>query len=181
MNRNQLAAGVAVSAATIALAACGSSVKPASSSPYGPKSSPVALSKCMRANGVSNFPDPSAGPNGGGVGFNGLGVGSNGTLIVDGTTIAGPAAARAEKACREYLPPTGPPPQLSAALKAKLLAFARCMRSNGVPSFPDPTFGASGPQQVAGGPNGINPQAPAFRHALSACGAKGGGRAVVVP
>jgi hypothetical protein len=175
-----LAAGVAAAAsATLAVSACGSNAAPAGSSPYGPKSSPVALSKCMRANGVSNFPDPSAGPGGGGVGFpGGLGISNNGTLVVDGTAIVGPAATRAEHACKEYLPPGGPPPQISAAQKARLLAFARCMRSSGAPNFPDPTFGAFAAQKAVGN---INPQAPAFRHALAACGAKGGGRAVSLP
>ena len=179
MTGSQLAAGMVLAGATLAMSACGSGAKPAASSPYGPKSSPVALSKCMRANGVSNFPDPSGGS--GGVGFpGGLGVDSNGTLFVDGTTIAGPAAARAEHACKEYLPPGGPPPQISAAQKAQLLAFARCMRSNGVPNFPDPTFGPSAPQKIAGGPNDIDPQAPAFRHAVTSCGGKGNRAAVVV-
>jgi hypothetical protein len=182
MNSSLIAVGTALAGTALALGACGSSAKPGASSPYGPKSSPFALSKCMRANGVSNFPDPSAGPGGGGVGFpGGLGVGSNGTLVVDGTTIAGPAAGRAEKACREYLPPGGPPPQMSAAMEARLLAFARCMRSNGVPNFPDPRFGAAGAQKIAGGPNGIDPQAPAFRHAVASCGGKGNRGEVSVP
>ena len=38
------------------------------------------------------------------------------------------------------------------------------MRSHGVPNFPDPSPG--GPSVV---PNGINPQAPAFRSAQKAC------------
>ncbi|MGO9882370.1 MAG: hypothetical protein ACLPV4_05080 [Solirubrobacteraceae bacterium] len=166
-------------AGCLVIAACSSSSKPAASSPYGPASSPFALSKCMRANGVSNFPDPSAGP--GGEGFNGIGVGVNGTLVVDGTTIAGPAAAAAEKACKEYLPPGGPPPRMSAAQKARLLAFARCMRANGVPNFPDPSFGSAAPKKIVGGPNGIDPQAPAFRHAVASCGGKGTQIAVSLP
>jgi hypothetical protein len=44
--------------------------------PHGAKNSPFAMSKCMRDNGVSNFPDPSAGP--GGVGFNGVGISNTG-------------------------------------------------------------------------------------------------------
>jgi hypothetical protein len=88
-----VAAGCALS-----VAACGGSSTGTSSSPYGPKSSPVALSKCMRANGLSNFPDPSAGP--GSEGFNGIltSVGGH-SLIVDGITFAGPALETAQKAC----------------------------------------------------------------------------------
>jgi hypothetical protein len=176
VNGGRITAGVAVAGATLALSACGSSAKPHASSPYGPASSPFALSKCMRANGVSNFPDPTAGP--GGEGFNGVGVSNTGTLI-DGTTFAGPAATAAEKACKEYLPPGGPPPQMSAAQKARLLTFARCMRSNGVSNFPDPSFGTAAPAKIAGSPNGIDPQAPAFRHALARCGGHGNQRVAV--
>jgi hypothetical protein len=43
---------------------------------------------------------------------------------------------------------------------------ADCMRSHGVPNFPDP--GAGGGIQVGPG-SGINPSSPAFRAAASAC------------
>jgi hypothetical protein len=44
------------------------------------------------------------------------------------------------------------------------LLEAQCMRSDGVPNFPDPTPG--GPSVI---PNWINPQAPAFKSAQEAC------------
>lgn len=47
------------------------------------------------------------------------------------------------------------------------LHFAECMRSHGVPSFPDPSPGGGG---VHIGPGlGLNPQAPAFQQAQQAC------------
>lgn len=131
----------------------------------------------MRANGLSNFPDPSAGP-GGGVGFNGIIVspGSR-TLTVDGVSFSGPALQTAQTACKVYLPPGGPPPQPSAGQKAAALAFARCMRGHGVPSFPDPTFNAgagTGPPKQVALPDS---QSPAFKQAANACGA---GRAIAI-
>ncbi|MGA2928063.1 MAG: hypothetical protein ABSG43_19125 [Solirubrobacteraceae bacterium] len=60
------------------------------------------------------------------------------------------------------------------------IEFADCMRSHGVPSFPDP--GGGGGIQITAG-SGINPQSPAFQSAQSAClrllpgGGPGGGRA----
>jgi len=51
----------------------------------------------------------------------------------------------------------------------KAVKFSECMRSNGVSAFPDPD--ASGRltiDQVANG-SGLNPDAPAFKHALAAC------------
>jgi hypothetical protein len=47
----------------------------------------------------------------------------------------------------------------------QLLAFSECMRSRGVPSFPDP----SGQGIHIGPGSGIDPSAPAFRAARSAC------------
>ncbi len=46
------------------------------------------------------------------------------------------------------------------------LAFANCMRSHGVPNFPDPSAGG-GIQITAG--SGINPRSPAFQSAQKAC------------
>jgi hypothetical protein len=61
---------------------------------------------------------------------------------------------------------------MSASQQAAALAFARCMRSHGVPNFPDPTFTAT----PSGGPSQQvlpNPQAPAFKAAAAACGGSG--------
>jgi len=55
------------------------------------------------------------------------------------------------------------------------LKFSQCMRSHGVPDFPDPTPNAtasSGPVRVVLGivlPPTMNPRAPAFRSALNQC------------
>jgi len=122
----------------------------------------------MRANGVSGFPDPSAGP-GGGVGFNSLGESITGTLIVDGQTFSGPVVQAAEKACKEYLPGgAGPPPQLSEHDKLAAIANAQCMRKHGIP-VPDPTFGTGG-KIAANLGAGVNPASPAFQAAAKACG-----------
>jgi hypothetical protein len=47
------------------------------------------------------------------------------------------------------------------------LRFAECMRSHGVPNFPDPPAGG-GPLKIVSG-SGIDPQSPAFQSAQSAC------------
>jgi len=46
------------------------------------------------------------------------------------------------------------------------IRFADCMRSHGVPNFPDP--GAGGGIQISSG-SGINPQSPAFQSSQNAC------------
>ncbi len=69
---------VLVVGCSVAIAACGTSgSKPSDTAGvYGARASPVALSKCMRANSVSNFPDPTMGS--GGEGFRGMFQSSDG-------------------------------------------------------------------------------------------------------
>ena len=166
MRTAQARTTVTVIVAALSLAACGSSTRhTGAQTPYGPKSSPYAMSKCFRENGVSGFPDPSAGP-GGGVGFNGVGFGSNGSIVVDGKVFNGPVVQAADKACREFLP-SGPPPKLSASQEHQMVAMATCMRTHGVPNFPDPTF-ANG-QPTGSGPQ-LDPNSPAFIQAAKRCG-----------
>ena len=157
----------------VAVAACGGSgAKPSgSTTPYGPRSSPIAMSRCFRDNGVSGFPDPRSGPDGGGVGFpGGFIVTGSGSLVVMGIPFAGPAVKHAEQVCKEFLPPSGGPPQISQSQKNPAIANADCMRRNGVPNFPDPTFSGN---RFNAGLGHLNPSSPAFKHAASVCG---GGR-----
>lgn len=130
--------------------------------PFGAPNVPISLSKCMRANGVSSFPDPQDG------GFpGGLMVDSSGQMVVMGQPFAGPAVVRAQKACEEYLP-HGAPPALSESQRKAALAHAACMRSHGEPDFPDPSFNGPG-QQLNLGP-GLDPNSPAFQRAARECG-----------
>jgi hypothetical protein len=89
----------------------------------------VKFAECVRANGVSGFPDPDAS---GSFTIDG---------VVNGSSLDPNSAAfeRAIGACKNLEPPgfTGvkaTPQQRTARLK-----FAQCMRDNGVPDFPDPT------------------------------------------
>jgi hypothetical protein len=175
MQRNRVHArprtALALTSCAVALAACGSTgSKPnATTARYGPASSPGALSRCMRANGASGFPDPIAGPSGA-VGLP-LTVNSDGSLTAEGKTFAGPAVRSAERACKAYLPSGSPPPKVRAQQLRQQLAFAHCMRAHGVQNFPDPSS-SSGQGAL---PAGINPQSPAFRTAARECGAGGTG------
>jgi hypothetical protein len=57
----------------------------------------------------------------------------------------------------------------TTATAQQAVKFAQCMRSNGVGAFPDPS--ASGKLTIDGVVNGssLDPNAPAFKQALSAC------------
>jgi hypothetical protein len=68
--------------------------------------------------------------------------------------------------------PTRTPTSASqqAQQTARGLKFARCMRSHGVPNFPDPkVVSRSGGSERVYLP-GVNPQSPAFQTAAKACG-----------
>jgi hypothetical protein len=126
----------------------------------------LQFARCMRAQGVPNFPDPSA---------------SGGINITPGSGLdpQSPAFRGAQKACGKLLPGGGP--GVRKPTKAQFeagLAFARCMRTHGLPHFPDPLASApsgSGPiislrgMMFKPGP-GLEPQSPAFGQAASHCG-----------
>jgi hypothetical protein len=67
-------------------------------------------------------------------------------------------------------PPPASPPPLNPAEQAEaaraMLAFASCMRKNGVPNFPDPNGQGVIP---IGSMNGIDPNAPLVQTAFKAC------------
>jgi hypothetical protein len=94
----------------------------------------LAFSRCMRDNGISDFPDPEPG-------F-GIALESGGGIAIVGEPDLDqdtPQFKAAEKACKSLLPP----PQLPCDEQqqqelAQMLEFAKCMREHGFPSFPDP-------------------------------------------
>jgi hypothetical protein len=175
-NRPVLGSLLAASCAVV-LAACGTTRSAGYHNPhypYGAPNVPSSMSKCMRANGVPNFPDPRSGPGGGGVGWPGGGpvMISSDVLLIMGQRLAGPAVASAGKTCKEYMAPSNPPSAVSESQRVAAIANAECMRKHGVPNFPDPTFSGG---QFNPGLGGVNPQSPAFKQAAAACEGVGGG------
>ena len=171
-------------AAGVLLAACGSSSDPSSGSAAATKQRDgLALANCIRRHGVPNFPDPS------GNGRGGIQIqlsdrsGSGQSAKVNGVPINAPAFKSAMQACRKYEPNGGAPsPAQTARIKAKALAMSRCMRSHGVPNFPDPQFQSGGGGfgiRLSGA--GVNPQSPAFQAAQKECGSIFGGVPVAKP
>ena len=177
------AGGALAAAATIA--ACGSNSPAGSSAPTGSgpstgsgsssTSSTLAFAKCMRANGVPNFPDPSPG---GGFEFH-----------ASAGIISSPVFRAGQAKCGRFLPgggPLSPGPPPSAETMAQLRRIAVCMRQHGVPQFPDPM--TSVPRGCTPNPGEyreitnyqgaillypatIDPQSPAYEQAATACGA----------
>jgi hypothetical protein len=148
-------AAAIIAPAALALLAAACSGSPSSTGPGGSPnaggsaSSPsaVAFSGCMRSHGVPNFPDP----------------GSSGALPKTSAQLLGVSSSQfqaAQRACQHLLPTTGgslnassyqqcflagvcPQALVQQALNAGL-KFARCMRSHGVPNWPDPTINSQG-------------------------------------
>ena len=102
--------------------------------PVAPRSKPnssgsadtqaLKFAQCMRANGVTGYPDPTS---------NGRPQSLN---QIDSNS---PTSQTAYKVCQKYAPngESGPPVPSAAQLR-RALVFAQCMRAHGFPQFPDP-------------------------------------------
>lgn len=151
----------------LAIAACGSPSKPGGSASNSGRF--IAYSQCMRTHGVPNFPDPSA--------QGGIHISSR-----SGIDPFTPAFKAAQSACSKLLPGGGPGAHgaPSAQDRRQMVAISECMRTHGVPGFPDPTTAPpsspSGYSEVIGHnglfiavPDTINAGSPAFKHAAATC------------
>jgi hypothetical protein len=113
------------------------------------------FSACMRSHGVPNFPDAD----------------SEGDIQAAGIDKSSPAFRTAYHSCQGLLEGRrrrrhG---QTTPELQRQLLAFAKCMRSHGVPKFPDPIFHPDGRFEI-GVPQ--DPNSPSFVAAANACRGK---------
>jgi hypothetical protein len=119
----------------------------------------------MRSHGVPNFPD---------LGGNGMRIAASGqTISVNGSSFSASAFSLARQRCQRFLPHTSASPGQAAQHRQLGLKFARCMRSHGVPNFPDPkAMPGSGANQAARlpGVTGQELQSPDFQAAAKACG-----------
>jgi hypothetical protein len=147
--------GAAVAAAALALmaAACAGSGSSAGSNGAAntgmsaTSASGVAYSACMRSHGVPNYPDPD----------------SSGQLPKPDAHHLGVSNTQlqaAQQACQHLLPITGRainagsvqqcmmaddcPRALVQEVQTEERSFAECMRSHGVPNWPDPTTDSQG-------------------------------------
>jgi hypothetical protein len=169
----------ALLASATAIAACGgSSPTKTTSASAAHKSVALRMAQCMRSHGVPDFPDPGGG---GGFAIQAGPNGSNASITVDGhrLSVSGPAFNHAMNACAKY----GPHGQAIsgaqlAQIKQGALKMAACMRSHGVPNFPDPKVtsgpGGHGIAVQIGGPGvggvgKLNPGSPAFTNAQKVC------------
>lgn len=114
---------------------------------------PVAYAKCMRENGVPNFPDPD----------------ENGQIRLDPNSGVDQESAefrKGQEACKQYLGSAAKVKEDAASqwTVENKLKYADCMRKNGLPSFPDPDKNG---QMVL--PRSLDPESEQFKSAESAC------------
>ncbi|MFD4510166.1 hypothetical protein [Streptomyces sp. NPDC058457] len=162
---------VSAAAAGILLAGCSSDSDTAASSSTTAASltgyqRALAHAKCMRSNGVSNYPDPKGD--------------SSGHVMIEpgsGVDTTSQTYQKAEEKCQSLLPQglTGgaAPGGSSGSLDSKkVAAWAACVRSHGVPKFQDPKV--SGTQMIIDPiASGIpSPGDATFAKATAACQSK---------
>jgi hypothetical protein len=120
----------------------------------------LAFARCMRSHGEPSFPDP----------------GSQGafsaTKAPAGVNFASPTFQAAQRTCQKFLPSGGvAAPAEQEAVTAKAVEFARCMRSHGLATFPDPGKRLGGHSgyfvEAQSGP--LSPSNPQFVSAQKAC------------
>ena len=188
MNRHRLARPraallLAALGAAALLAACGSSSSStsggvasignaastsaaAATQPQTPAQREAALEKaaqCMRSHGVTSYPDPTVDANGN------VQQGS-----FSGIDRSDPSVRSAFQACRSLFAASRPQfsPQQQQALQDAILAYTKCMRTNGY-DLPDPTFNGGGAGGAGGGGvfgnRNVNRNDPTYKKANTAC------------
>jgi hypothetical protein len=157
----RVAAVAAIAPLVLLAAACGGgsgSNATAGTSTHQPA---LAYARCMRSHGEPGFPDPDS-----------QGGFDKTAVVRTFRQTSNSVVLSASRACQHLMPQgLGPQrPQLSASqqqqLQADVLKAAKCIRSHGVPNFPDPTVDSYGHINVGGG---VNPESPQVKAALQAC------------
>ncbi len=181
MHMRYRTAAVAILLASVGLAACGGGSNPsgvaslsgARSATGGvttttlPHGSPTQLvdewASCMRQHGYPNQADPTIDSNGV-IHINMSGIANSASFDIRGGACASYLTA-ASTALRGGQPLQKPDP-------AKLLKFSECMRSHGIPDFPDPNGQGLSIQTHPG--SDLNPDNPTFKAASQTCAKKYG-------
>lgn len=135
--------------------------------------SPLAFSRCMRAHGVPHFPDPGSDEQVPKTSAQQLGVSS--TQVMS-----------AQRACQPLLPDTGGslatslrqceeqgdcPQAVVQQVMTQLRKFSQCMRSYGIPKWPDPVIDAQAKPEIIIKPwlLGVNPDSNQVNSVMDQC------------
>lgn len=122
--------------------------------------SALAYIDCMRTHGEPNMPEPS---------FRGGHISVN-INARSGVDPGSPQFKAANNACRRLVPKTGGgglPTTITPAEQNDYLKASACMRSRGVPNFPDPTFQHNSVEFRS--PTPIDTSSSQYKSALAVC------------
>jgi hypothetical protein len=135
------------------VAGASASATPSASAAASGTGKALEYAACMRSHGVPKFPDPTV--QNGAVGFD--------ITAADGIDPSSPQYQAALQACSSL---RGGATSNSGSIGnlAKELKFAQCMRTHGVPGFPDPNKNGG-----FSGSSTINPQSATFQNAQATC------------
>jgi hypothetical protein len=122
------------------------------------QSGAVAFARCMRSHAVPNWPDP-----------NRSGVFDKSKLTSQQLGASSSRVQAAQHACSHLLPNGGSGPSAAQVqrVRAQALSFSQCVRSHGVPNFPDPDSTGRIPDPAT---VGVDQGSPKFEAANQACG-----------
>ena len=152
---------VVVAAVLLLTAGCGGSSSTTVASTTTPTANgALAYARCMRSRGVTNFPDPGA-----------SGGNDKEAVVSALRAVSNSQAQAAQTACMHVnggSPGTGQSAVQTQTHTAATLAFARCIRTHGFPSFPDPTTSGQITHEMLANA-GINLHQPAVVQAADAC------------
>jgi hypothetical protein len=150
----------AVGALAVALTGCGGSKsgRVASDAARTAQGATLDFARCMRSHGVVSFPDPSSG-------------GALPKSEVARLAAADPRFPAAHRACGHLLPNGGEPsPAQVEQAWNDMRDFARCMRSHGVPSWPDPAVTSQQDSRpFFHVPESVDPTAPRITARIGTC------------
>jgi hypothetical protein len=114
----------------------------------------LAYAQCMRAHGLTNFPDPQS-------------VNGGSSLDLSDVDTHSPTYQRANRACVSLLAGGSAAQQRAQARAQKrALKYAKCMRAHGIHNFPDPNVDGTFPESQM---QGLGKGSPQFSAAQDAC------------
>ena len=124
-----------------------------SAAPTSTQVGAVGFAQCIRAHGVPKWPDPDS-----------SGVFDKTKITTQQLEVSSTALQAAQDACQHLLPPASITQQRLNAAQA--LQFAQCVRSHGVPRFPDPDGSGRLPDPAT---VGVDQGSPQFQAANDTC------------
>lgn len=154
-----IAAALLAAACSASLSSTGSGGSPAAGEATSTTAQLLAYTHCMRSHGVPEYPSP--------------GTGGQMQKITSGQQVgvSDSQLSIARNACEQLWPYQ----DLTQAQRQQEIAdavkFAQCMRSHGVPKFPDPTGGPDGRAEfvLSTSRDGFDPQSPQILAKVHEC------------